>query len=502
MELQEKVAKFKEIQRKMAAYNHAMGLLYYDSVTTAPSGASETLGMTLGVLSEESYKLSVNDELKTLLRELIAEKDQLDYQTRREAEEMFDSQQKMERVPMEEYVEYEVLLNDAQHVWHDAKLNNDYAAFAPYLEKIIAFQKKMAKYYQPDAENLYDVLLNEYEKGLDTATLDDYFSKLKAAIVPLLHRVMTEGKRPRTDFLEQVWPVEAQRKFSDKLMALMGIDRAHCAIGETEHPFTTEFSKNDVRITTHYYEKDVLSSMFSVVHEGGHALYELHTGDELIGSVLAHGTSMGVHESQSRFFENVIGRSRAFCEVVWPELCELFPQQTAGVTVDEFYHAANLAQPSLIRTEADELTYSLHIMIRYELEKRIFAGELSVEQLPAEWDRLYKEYLGVDVPDDTHGVLQDSHWSGGMLGYFPSYSIGSAYAAQIYASLKKELDVEACIRDKNMAPIVDWLTERIYRFGSEITPAEVIQNCCGKAFDPQYYITYLTDKFTALYGLH
>ncbi len=501
MDLQQAVAKFKEIQRKMAAYNHAMGLLYYDSVTTAPAKAAETLGATLGILSEESYKLSVNDELKEILRFLVDNADRLDRQTRREAKEMFEEQQKLARIPMEEYVAYQVALNDAQYVWHQAKAENRYDLFAPHLEKLIDFQKKMARYYKPDADNLYDVLLNEYEKGLNTATLDAYFAKVKGAVVPLLHRIATQAKQPDTAFLAAEWPLDKQRQLSDYLMQLLTIDRGHCAIGETEHPFTTEFSKNDVRITTHYNEKDVLTSLYSVVHEGGHALYELNTADELIGSSLAHGTSMGVHESQSRFFENIIGRSYAFCQVILPELQRLFPQQMQGVTAEAVYRAANMAQASLIRTEADELTYSLHIMVRYEIEKKIFAGELTVAQLPAEWNRLYKEYLGIDVPDDTHGILQDSHWSGGMFGYFPSYSIGSAYAAQIYESMKKDLDVPALVAAGDLAPVVAWLTERVYRHGAVIDPTEVLQNCCHAEFDPQYYVDYLTNKFTALYDL-
>ena len=320
-------------------------------------------------------------------------------------------------------------------------------------------------------------------------------------VAPLVQRIVRQEKPPRTDFLQRVWPVEQQRRLSDWLMQLLTIDRSHCAIGETEHPFTIEFSKKDVRITTHYYENDVLSSLYSVVHEGGHALYELHLDDALIGSSLAHGTSMGVHESQSRFFENMIGRSQAFCHVLYPKLKELFPQQMADVSEEELYRAANLAQPSLIRTEADELTYSLHIMVRYELEKRIFADELTVDQLPAEWNRLYREYLGIEVPDDAHGILQDSHWSGGDFGYFPSYSIGSAYAAQIYAAMCRELDVPVLVQRGELAPVVDWLTQRIYRYGSQIDPPQVLLNCCGAGFDPQYYIDYLTKKFTLLYQL-
>lgn len=501
MELQEKVSQFKAIQKKMAAYGHAMGLLYYDSVTTAPSKSAEALGATLGILSEESYKLSVNDELKALLKDLVAAKEELDPQTRREAERMLEEQEKMARIPMEEYVAYQLVQNEAGYVWHQAKNANDYAMFAPHLAKLIEYQKKLAKWYKPDADKLYDVLLNEYEKGLNMEVLDAYFAKIKAAVVPLLHRVAAEGKKPRTDFVNRSWPVYKQREFSDYLMELLTIDRGYCGIGETEHPFTTNFSKHDVRITTHYHENDLLSSLFSVVHEGGHALYELNMGDELIGSSLNGGTSMGVHESQSRFFENMIGRSREFCDVIHPKLVELFPEQMADVTAEELYRAANHAEASLIRTEADELTYSLHIMVRYEIEKKIFADELTVEQLPAEWNRLYKEYLGVDVPDDTRGILQDTHWSGGMFGYFPSYSIGSAYAAQMYAFMKKDLDVDALVAAGDLKPIVQWLAERVHRHGSLIDPPQVIENCCGMPFDAQYYVDYLTEKFTALYDL-
>jgi carboxypeptidase Taq len=244
-----------------------------------------------------------------------------------------------------------------------------------------------------------------------------------------------------------------------------------------------------------------LSSFFSVIHEGGHSLYELNTADELVGSPLGTGASMGIHESQSRLFENMIGRSRAFIELIHPAMAELFPGQMKKVSPELLYRAANRAEPSLIRIEADELTYSLHIMVRYELEKKLIAGTLEVKDLPEAWNALYKEYLGVDVPDDTHGVLQDSHWSGGSFGYFPSYSIGSAYAAQIYDAMAKNVDIDAAVRSGDLSPVVGWLTEKIYRFGSLKKPNELILNACGKPFDPTYYTRYLTEKYRAIYKL-
>jgi len=500
MELKQMVEQFKAHQKKMHAYSHAMGLLYYDSVTTMPSGASETLGETLGVLSEETYKLEVNDEYRTLLHALYEQRGELDYQTRREAEELFEDQQKIEKIPMEEYVAFQMDQNASQHAWHEAKEKSDYAIFKPHLQKMIDFMFKYAEYIKP-GQPVYDTLLNEYERGLTCAVADQYFDTVKAAVVPLVRKILDKGMQPRRDFLVRSCPIPQQRELSRYLMGLMCIDPAHCAIGETEHPFTTEFSKNDVRITTHYHEHNMISNVFSVIHEGGHALYELNIGDSLLHSALAHGTSMGVHESQSRFWENIIGRSMPFCTMIFPKIKELFPQQMADVSAEEFYRAVNIAEPSLVRTEADELTYSLHVLIRYELEKKIFNREITAEDLPEAWNALYKEYLGVDVPCDREGILQDSHWSAGSFGYFPSYSIGSAYSCQIVKSMERDLPVWELAARGDMKPIVEWLTARVYRFGAMITPPEVLQNCCDASFDPRFYTEYLAEKFTALYNL-
>lgn len=241
--------------------------------------------------------------------------------------------------------------------------------------------------------------------------------------------------------------------------------------------------------------------MYSVIHEGGHALYELNTGDDLIGSPLATGSSLGIHESQSRFYENIIGRSEAFIEYVFPEMKKLFPEQLEGVTAHDFYLAVNKSEPSLIRTEADEVTYCLHIMVRYELEKRLMDGSLTTKELPAEWNRLYKEYLGVDVPSDTEGVLQDSHWSGGSIGYFPSYALGSAYGAQIYHHMKKELDIDKLVSEGRIPEITAWLTDKIYKYGKVKKPDELIMNACGEKFNADYYVNYLKEKYEKIYNL-
>ena len=294
-----------------------------------------------------------------------------------------------------------------------------------------------------------------------------------------------------------VWSVCSSWQNKKGMTRLMTAD----TIGEVEHPFTTNFSKDDVRITTHYHEKAFASSMYSVIHEGGHALYELNIGDDIKYSPLGGGASMSIHESQSRFYENIIGRSEAFLTYILPDIQKLGPKALKDVTPHDFYLAVNKSKPSLIRTQADELTYCFHVMIRYELEKQLIAGTLAVKDLPAAWNKLYKEYLGVDVPNDTQGVLQDSHWSGGAFGYFPSYALGSAYGAQMLKVMERDIPVWELVAKGDLKPIVGWLTERIYRYGRLLKPNELILKACEAPFDPRYYVDYLKNKYTEVYGL-
>ena len=489
----------KKLEQTQAAYNHALGVLYLDATTAAPSDTWEGRGKTMEVMSQITYDLLVNDENNELLSYLEAHSDELDAQTKREVEVLRKSYDQIHRVPAEEYVAYSVLINDAEGVWHKAKLEDDFAAFAPYLEKIVDYNRKFAGYYHPEMAP-YDALLNEYEEGMNVETLDAFFAQLRQTIVPLIEKIRA-AKQIDDAFLYRHYPVEIQRKLSDYLMEVMGIDRTHCGIAETEHPFTTNFNNKDVRITTHYFEDNLVSSMFSVIHEGGHALYELGADDCYNYTALAGGVSMGIHESQSRFYENIIGRSPAYVHAVFPKLKELFPEQLADVDETMFYRAINKAEPSLIRTEADELTYCLHIMVRYEIEKQLIGGTLAVKDVPAEWKRLYKEYLGVDVPSDREGCLQDSHWSGGSIGYFPSYALGSAYGAQMLHKMQEEIgDIWADVAKGDLSKVTDWLRSHIHRYASFKKPGELLESVCGK-FDAKYYTDYLTEKYTKLYNL-
>ncbi len=496
---QHAVARLKHHQAVMAAYNHALGVLYLDAATAAPKDTWEGRGRTMEVMTQITYDLETKPENGELLSYLEDHKEELDPQTRREVEVLRKGYDQIQRIPAEEYVAYSVVVNDAQAVWEKAKNENDFASFVPYLQKIVDFNRKFAGYYNPNMAP-YDALLNEYEEGMNMETLDAFFAQLRSTIVPLIEKIQ-KAEPIEDSFLFKHYPVEIQRKFSDYLMEVMGMDRSHCGIAETEHPYTTNFNNKDVRITTHYHEDNLVSSMFSVIHEGGHALYELGADDKYNFTVLSGGVSMGIHESQSRFYENIIGRSRAFVHAIFPKVKEFFPEQLSGVDEEMFYKAINKAQPSLIRTEADELTYCLHVMVRYEIEKQLIGGTLAIADVPAEWNRLYKEYLGVDVPSDKEGCLQDSHWSGGMLGYFPSYALGSAYGPQMLQVMEEDLgDIWEDVAKGDLSKVTAWLKEKIHRHASFIKPDQLFKQVCG-TFDAKYYTDYLTEKYSKLYNL-
>lgn len=485
---------------KLSAYNHANALIYFDGATTAPKGTAQNRAQTLSVLGEESYKLSTGEETVKLLEFLDSNKEQLSLEEQRIVYLMLKDIREMQKIPLEEYIEFQKLMVEADDVWHTAKENDDFALFEPVLEKVFNFHKKIANWCAPDKDP-YDYWLDNYETGLSKARCDEFFATLRSRIVPLLKKI---SDKPQLDdsCIYGDFSIDKQSELSDYLMRLMKIDINHCGLQTTEHPFTISFgSHHDVRITTNYKKENFVSSLYSVVHEGGHALYDLNSKDEYAYTVLDGGVSMGIHESQSRFYENLIGRSREYIEYIFPKIKELFPHQMENYTADDLYKAVNKVQPSLIRIEADELTYCLHIMVRYELEKRIFAGELSVHDLPKEWNNLYKEYLGIDVPNDKQGVLQDSHWSGGNIGYFPSYALGSAYGAQFLKKMKETVDVEKCISEGNFEPINNWNKEHIWKYGSLFTPTELLENALGEKFDPSVFTDYLEEKFSKLYNL-
>ena len=396
MEQNEKLRALETLQKKLYAYNCASNSLYLDAVTVAPKNTARARGVALSILAGELQKLMTAPKTLALVEELYARRETLDTLHRREVEELRRSCRQLTRIPAEEYMAYSELTNRASDVWHKAKEENDFASFCPILQELVEYNRKFAGYYDQEKMS-YDALLNEYERGVDTQQLDVFFDTLRKGLVPLIRAI---GEKPQIDdsFLHLEYPVEQQKAFADYLMEVMGLDRGHCGLGETEHPFTLEFNNKDVRITTNYDLHNVASSMYSVLHEGGHALYELGIRDDLQYTCLTGGVSMGVHESQSRFYENLIGRSRAFIGAIYPKVQEFFPAQLGNVTAEQFYRAVNKVEPSLIRTESDELTYCLHVMVRYEIEKQLIAGTLTAKEVPAAWAELYKEYLAWRFP--------------------------------------------------------------------------------------------------------
>ena len=342
------------------------------------------------------------------------------------------------------------------------------------------------------------MLLDQFEEGFFSETLDGFFTLLRKEIVPLLKRAEAGNSKIRTDFLRRSYDIEKQKEFNRFLAEYVGYDLNRGLIMESVHPFTDGLHMDNVRITTAYDEHAPESAIFSTIHESGHAIFE--QGKDRAFELVPLSISMGLHESQSRMYENMIGRSEAFWKPIYPRLQALFPENLSDVTLSEWIRAINRAEASLIRTESDELTYCLHIMVRYEAEKKLFNEGVPAEDLPKFWNALYKEYLGIEPPDDRQGVLQDVHWSQGALGYFPSYAIGNAVAAQLYHTMDKEIGVEALLSNGEPLKIRDWLHDHVHVYGGLKPVQTILKDVIGEAFDPKYYVEYLKEKFTKLYA--
>ncbi len=495
--------KFEELMQhveKMQALGAAMTLFSWDAETGAPADSMEMTSRIVGSLSSQYFEAMVNDEVRALLEELKGADDLTESQAAI-VREMVKSLEDLEKIPPEEYREFSELQAKATTVWANAKQNDDFASFAPTLEKIIGFSKKFAGYSRKEGQTLYDSMLDDYEESFLQDVLDPFFASLKETIVPLLKQVVAKNDTIDKSPLQQSFDVDKQKEFNHWLAEYVGFDFGRGILAESEHPFTTNLHNHDVRITSHYYEDAMESAIFSTIHEAGHAIYEMNVDDALTLTPVGGGASCGMHESQSRFMENMIGRSHAFWEPIYGKLQEMFSEQLGQVALDDFIKMINKAEPGLIRTESDELTYCLHVMIRYEIEKEMIDDDLAVEDLPRIWNEKYEAYLGVKPESDTEGVLQDIHWSQGSIGYFPSYALGNAFAAQIYHTMEQELDIQGTLRSGDLKPITAWLKEKIHRHGMVKKSRELLKEITGEDFNPQYYIDYLTDKFTEVYGL-
>lgn len=495
MELEKK---FREMLKKIQAYNYVFALIGWDSNTEAPRNSFKRRAEVMGILSKEHFALETSQEYKDVILGLYDKLDTLDEFLQREIKKAKKNLDKVKNIPEEEYVEYGKLIQMSQLVWEDAKKNNDYASFKENLRQIIEFNKKFALYYAPD-QDPFDTLLDDFEEGMTSKEYDEFFGKLKKELVPFVKEVLKHGNSDYEKLINAYYNPKIQQEYCDYLTDVLKFNRDSGLMKKSVHPFTWNTSPEDVRFTTRYLENYVFSSIFAAIHELGHATYEQQISTEWDDSLLHGGTSMGIHESQSRFYENIVGRSLAFWETHLDKFKELFPEQTKGITPLDMYKAVNTAEASMIRVEADELTYSLHIMLRYDIERKMIAGEVTVDELPELWNNLMEEYLGIRPKNDSEGVLQDVHWSGGMIGYFPTYALGTAYSAQIYYSMLKDLDLDALIKANQLEKVNAWLKEKIHKYGSSKTPKEILLEVTGEEFNAKYYIKYLKDKYSEIY---
>ncbi len=500
MELNQLIETYLAYRKQIQALGYANYVISWDSETEAPVGCIESRSIQVGVLSEMAYKLERSDEYIHVVQELYKQVEVLDDVLKVEIKKVYKDLNNSLKIPMNELVEYSILLSKAQSIWANAKINNDYNSFKNTLLEIINFNKRMVKYLETDTLKGYNILLDQYEEGMTKAAYDEFFALLKQEIVPIVKRINAINQEIPA-FATKHYDIDKQKVFAKYLMDVMCFDQSRGLMKESEHPFTSGSGTTDVRVTNHYYEDLVVSSIFSAIHELGHATYEQQCDPALDDTLVGGGSTMAMHESQSRFYENIVGRSYEFWVRHYPVLQDLFKENLSDVTVDEFYRYINQARCSLIRTEADELTYPLHIMVRYEMEKLIIEQDVDIDMLPQIWNRLYKEYLGIDVPSDKEGILQDVHWAGGSFGYFPTYALGSAYAAQLLNALKQDIDIEQAFGEANLKRINDWLKDKVHRFGGLKTPEAILLEATKEKFNPKYYVEYLKNKFTKLYNL-
>ena len=494
----ELLQKFREIQQKQKAYSYVMNVVGWDSQTEAPRGASERRDQMLAIIGGESFQLRTSQDFQDVVNGLFEVLDTLEDSVQREIKKAKKELDKITKIPQKEFIEYQTLVSLSQKLWEDAKQNNDWDSFKGNLKKLVEFNRKFISYFDTDKE-AYDVLLDDFEEGMSMEEYDKFFNTLKTDLVPFVRTVLKDGKPLKIDFTEDYFDPERQKLFCDYLIDVLSFDRSKGLMKESVHPFTWNTHPSDVRFTTRYLENLVFSSIFAAIHELGHATYEQQIDEKWNDTGLGGGTSMGVHESQSRFYENVLGRSKSFWEAHYPKFKEIFPEETKDITLDDFYRATNKVEASFIRVEADELTYPMHIMIRYEIERQLFSNEIEVEDLPNVWNAKMVEYLGIEPKDNAEGVLQDVHWSAGLFGYFPTYALGTAYAAQFFNTMKREIDVEEAVKSNNIKVINDWLKEKIHQFGSSKTPNELLLEVTGETFNPQYYVAYLKEKYSKLY---
>ena len=500
MTKQQKLKQLFSILSEAEVYQRSMGKLNFDMMCCAPEEGLEQAGEDISVLGRQLHKLTHSKKYQRLVYELHEDSEGLTDVQRRLVERLWEDHMRTKNFTPAFAFELDSARNKAYGAWLSAKKASDFSLFRDSLAAVIDCTRRAIDLRDEKPSTYYNACLDDNEKGGSEDQLDAFFAALKARIVPLMQRIVSEGKPIREDFLSRPVPIPQQEAFSRYLLRLEGLRESALVLMTTEHPFTDSYGPKDVRVTTHYYEDNFISNIFSTLHEGGHALFMQNEPEEFYENHADNGMTNAMHECISRFYENLIGRSEAFIHFVYPKLQEISGDTFADVSERELYEAVNISRPSLVRTESDELTYSIHVMIRYELEKAFINGEIGVDEIPALWNAKYAEYLGVQVPDDAQGCLQDVHWTDSY-GYFPSYALGNAYGAQILRRMREELDVDAAVAEGRLDAVLSWLKENVFSCASMLTPDAWIRKITGEPLNVNYYLDYLEEKYTKLYEL-
>lgn len=483
--------------------NKANGLLYWDREVNMPRGGSAERTAQMTTLSSLIHRLSTADEMGELIERAAVELDGVDYDSDEASliRLLRRNYADARKLP-EAYVARSATVSGAaREAWVKARAEKDFAVFRPWLEQVVELCQEMAEYYGYEDER-YDALLDKYETNMKTAEVRAIFDALKAELVPLREAIDASGVAIDDRLLHQPYDVEKQKQFARTIATAIGYDFDRGHLGTVVHPFASSFSRNDARITTRWYPDFLCPSLFGTLHECGHAMYEQGTAPGLSRTPLARGTSLGIHESQSRMMENLIGRSRGFWQAHFSALQALFPEALDGATAEEFYRAVNKTQPSYIRVEADELTYNFHIILRFELEQAMLNGDLAAADLPTAWNDKMQSLLGIVPPDDSQGCLQDVHWSRPGFGYFPTYALGNLYGAQFFEAAKAGSPaIGEELERGETAALLAWLRENIHRHGKKFTPGELVRRVTGQPLSHAAFMRYANTKFGDLYGL-
>ncbi len=489
---------YKTKMQKIADVKYASAVLQWDQETYLPVKGNDMRGRQLATLSEIAHDLFIDEKLGETLVELN-NSDNLTEKERRNIELTSEDYKRNKKFTGEFVRKMSEAINKSFHAWIQARKENSFTVFQQPLHELIELKKQEADIlgYQ---NHPYDALMNDYDKGLTVAIVDNVFNSLRPQLKNILDTIQS---KPQIDdsFLFKHFDKDNQWKFGMELLKRMHFDFEAGRQDISTHPFTTSFNNGDVRLTTRIDENNVSNMAWSCIHEGGHGLYEQGLLADEYGLPLGEACSLSIHESQSRLWENCVGRGLPFWQHNFPMAQSFFPEQLKNISAEQFYKAINKAEPSLIRTEADELTYHFHVMIRYEIEKMLIDGTIKIKDIPAYWNEHYQTYLGVTVPDDLRGCLQDIHWSHGSFGYFATYSLGSMYAAQLYAAIQRSnASIEKEIAEGNNKNVLNWLQKNIYVYGRQFTSEELCTKATGEPLNTTYFIDYATKKYAGIYA--